>query len=348
MKKDILFVQLISIMILAVLFTGCSTSSLTMDVLIPGSIKVDQDVQKVGIINRSLPSEDRKFENVLEGIFTGESIKADKEASINCMRGLSNLLNDSPRFEARILEGVEIYGTGTRKFPPLLTWDKVNALCDEYEVDALISLETFDSDIHLSKGKYEKEKEKDGRKYTELRFTGDLSINVNAGWRIYCPEKQVIADDNLYNDNSHWDSEGESPEQVLGRLPSKRTALNESGWFAGEQYARRISPTWRTVTRQYYSKKTTELEKASRYVKTDNWEKANEIWNELLQHPDPKIAGQAAYNLALFHEMKGNLDVAIIWAKKSYEEYGNKKALNYLGTLKKRKYDQYVLIDQLE
>ena len=49
------------------------------------------------------------------------------------------------------------------------------------------------------------------------------------------------------------------------------------------------------------------------------------------------MADRACYNMAIINEINGNLDKAIEWAQKSYEDYNDKLALQYLNILKNRK-----------
>ena len=45
----------------------------------------------------------------------------------------------------------------------------------------------------------------------------------------------------------------------------------------------------------------------------------------------------ACYNMAIINEINGELDEAISWAQKSYEDYNNKLALEYVRILRNRK-----------
>lgn len=101
------------------------------------------------------------------------------------------------------------------------------------------------------------------------------------------------------------------------------------------------------VNRAYYSKGHDDFELTKRYVKTNSWDEAADVWQRLVDSPDLKISGMAAYNMALANEMNGELEIAIAWAKKSYEEFGNRKALNYLRILDKRLADRQILQQQM-
>jgi hypothetical protein len=349
MKKNntlILVLLFFSVPLLALL-SGCATTSLTMDVLVPAQISIAHDIQNVGIINRSLPQDKDRWANILEGFFSGESIYGDREGSEKCLGGLATTLNGSPRFKASIIQGIDLRGTGTRQFPPPLDWDQVQQICSDFRVDALIALETFDSDVGLDRGDYDVERKVDGQKVKVKVYTADLRINVNSGWKIYDPIRKTFADMNIYSFSRTWDGDGASPDEAMHDLPHKRDAIDQAGVYAGEQYGLRISPAWAHVTRSYYSKKNADLELAHRYVKTNEWDKAIEVWKKLVNSNDKDLAGKAAYNMAVACEMKGELEIAYTWAKKAYEEYGVKKAYAYMTILDKRLRDQQALQEQM-
>ena len=97
-----------------------------------------------------------------------------------------------------------------------------------------------------------------------------------------------------------------------------------------------------------YTKGNSQLEHAARYARQGNWTEAAEIWETQVNDPDKKIAGYAAYNLALAYEMKGELQDALKWVEKSYFDFGNKRAKNYINTIKGRMAAEQRLDKQLQ
>ena len=59
-----------------------------------------------------------------------------------------------------------------------------------------------------------------------------------------------------------------------------------------------------------------------------------------------ELAGRACYNMAIISEINGDLDGAIQWAQKSYENYNIRLALNYLNILKYRQSQNEILKSQ--
>ncbi len=345
---------LLPLVLVVSFFVSCSTSSVPLEILVPAEISITKEIKHIGIINRTIPARRRKVINFLEGFVTGEQIFADREGADKCINGLAGKLNDSPRFTSVIIRGERLRGTGTRRFARQLNWSTVRNICNKYRVDALIVLETFDSNISIDverklKKKKIKIKGTDKKKKVLVpKYYADLYIDVNSGWRIYDPATSSIVDMNTFRDRKAWSSTGKTKRKALYRLPTKREAINVSGFNSGIQYGIRISPTWINVYRDFYVKGDPGLEEAKRYVKADDWSGATRIWKSLLKHDDPKIAGRAAYNLAFAAELKGKFDRAYKWAQMSYTKFGNRKAFTYMRKLESRMSDKERLKEQLD
>ncbi len=319
-----------------------------MQILKPATLSIPKDIKQVGIVNRSLPAKGQGFNNFLEGFVTGESVGADREGSQESMRGLAAGLNANPRFTAVLIEGVDLRGTGTAVWPEFLDWGEVNNLCERFRVDAIVALETFDSDISLREGSREVERTINKKKVMVTEYYGDLRLVVRSGWTIYNPDDQRIVDRNAFTDEMEWNETGDSPKNVISKFPSKRRAINESGNYSGRQYAMRISPTWMTESRSYFRKANDEFKEASKYVKQDNWNEAIAIWKRYTTNADPVIAGRANYNMALASEVEGNLSLALEWANRAWKEFEVKKARNYIQLLESRMRQQEMLNKQME
>ncbi|HPG34232.1 MAG TPA: DUF6340 family protein [Lentimicrobium sp.] len=330
------------------LLASCGTATQQMQILKPGMITLPSDIKRVGVVNRSLPGEGHGFGNFLEGLVSGESIAADREASGKCIRGLAAGLNEGPRLNAVVIEGVDLRGTGTRQWPVSLPWEQVSDICSRFNVDALIALETFDSDMALRESSADVERVINKEKVVVREYYAELLMNVRSGWTIYQPALQEIVDQDAFTDEMRWEESGDSPQKALGSLPSKRELLNESGFFSGTQYAARISPTWVNETRTYYRKANDEFKIAAKFVKQQKWTDAIGIWKRYTVDADPKVAGRACYNMALASEMDGNLVIALEWANRSWQSFGLKQGEFYAQLIEHRIFEQKKLEKQME
>lgn len=330
------------------LLGSCATRNIYQPVLVPAEINIPQHVQTIGILNRSLPSKGGdQWLNILEGFISGETIMGDRSASYNACRGLANRVNASPRFKALVLEGEDYRGTGTKEFPVPLTWDEVDKLCKKYQVDALVVLETFDSDMRLNLTMKEVEKVVDGVTRKVPMHYADLHVRVNAGWRIYDNVTKRIIDQQVFTDEKGYHGEGETPEKAKENLPRKRVALDESGYFAGQMMAFRISPSWVTISRYYYVTGHPKFKEARKFVKVGNWKEAVAIWSQLTKSSDPKIAARAAHNMAVAAEKEGKIDIALEWANNAYQKKKTNRERIYINQLHNRKMQLQKLSEQL-
>ena len=334
-------------LLLVSVFVSCGTSSVIVNLQRPADISVPQSVQKVVVVNRSVAGKGNMVGNIVEGIFSGEGIGADKKGSEYCVMGLSQMLANSERYDLRGGGDLTLKGTGTSTFPELLDWKEVQSICDTYGADALIVLSTFDSDSRTFEGKkVVKTKTVKGAKIKEVRYPVTLVMEIESGWRIYDATTKNIVDVNKFTEVKEYVEWGSSYDDARVHLPSKRQALKSSGIFAGEQYGFRITPVWVRQSRLYFTGKSDELKLAKNYVKRGDWDKSIEIWKSATNHEDYKVARKAYFNLALASEIKGKLDTAIDYAEKA-EQMGEKRATSYISTLKKRKRDEKRLQEQL-
>ncbi|MFH0867386.1 MAG: DUF6340 family protein [Bacteroidota bacterium] len=342
--------SLIFLVFYITLLSSCGTTSgVSMEVLVPAQINLPKHIKKVGVLNRSMPAKGDWVTNVLEGFISGESIMADKDASINCVQGLVDILNENPRLGAVLVTAQKLKGTGTREWPDALAWTTVDSLCKAYNVDAIVSLETFDSDILFSTGKNLVKTTIDKKDTMVNEFFSDLKVNVNAGWRIYDNVDKKQVDQNLFVDEKGWLTKGWTADEALKKLPAKRDAINGAGLFAGDQYGIRISPAWTNVYRSYFTKgkKQDGFKQAKKWVKQQNWEQAVNIWTNIAKTSDSKNVGRAYYNLAVASEVDGDLETAYTYVKKALEVYGNKNARTYMNILNVRIQDQDKLKEQM-
>ena len=129
-------------------------------------------------------------------------------------------------------------------------------------------------------------------------------MKIVSGWRIYDNSKQIIIDENKFTELKEFSAFGSSNKEAENKLPYRGSALKESGDFAGFQYGKRISPIWIQARRVFYSGKEEKLKIASKNVKSNQWDDAINIWKDMANINDKKIASKAAYNMALALKLK--------------------------------------------
>lgn len=292
-----------------------------------------EDVHTIAVVNRSQSSEEDKDSRITEAITTGEVAGSDRLASDESIKGVLDAIRDLDQAELVIPGESRLTGTGTRELPEMLEWEKVKEICDSEDADALLVLETFDSnsDILLSAAT---------QQVAAILSTGSpqpvvpgqVKVNVVCYWRLYDPDAQKIIDQ--YQHNSYMSF------NLRESLPPPH-ALPETAYAAGVAYIQRFLPGYYMVRRDLYKRTSgsarREFRAGYRRAEMANWEGALEIWGPLSNHPKRKTAGRACLNVAVANEVLGDTGNALEWAQRSYEYYKNKLGRNYAKILLRRR-----------
>ncbi|MCC7245666.1 MAG: tetratricopeptide repeat protein [Saprospiraceae bacterium] len=325
-----------------VISSGCMKST-TLTVLKPAQLTLPEHISKVAVVDRSKPS--NGWANFFEGLLTGEQIGQDRRSRQEAVSGLTRALTRTPRFQV-ISTGIEMEGSKAGgSMPNPLNWSEIDRICKDYGTDAVVAIESFDSDNSTSTRRNEsKKKDKDGKEYIVVDYSARQRTGVRIGWRMYDPKSRRIIDEYVTDDYLEKDASGDTEKLAVGNLPSQANVTRDVANIVGHEYCARIAPLYVKVDRKYYDKSKgykDQMKQAARYLRTRNYEKAGDVWKKIEASPaaSDKARGRAAYNMAVAAEMNGSFDLAIEWAKKSYEQYGNKKAKSYIRTLQQRKRD---------
>jgi len=321
---------------MAVISVGCGTNLVYMSVQEPAPVTVPGTIKKAGVINRSLTDKSDVINNVDQALSL-EFKNLDKEGSEACITGILTELQKNPRFEAVKLLHVDLKTMGAGVFPAQLSWDEVTKICTANQVDALFVLEMFDTDTKVSYASHNTTVKTPLGDVPAIEHEAKMLTLVNAGWRIYDGIGKNVLDEYKMTKDISFSGRGINPVAAASALLGRKDAVKQVAIKAGEEYAQSILPYWIRVNRDYYVKGSNDLETAKRRAQTGNWDGAAELWLKETSSSNRKAAERATYNMAIINEINGNLDEAITWAQKCYEDYGNKLALDYVKILRNRK-----------
>ena len=320
-----------------------------MSAVEPAPITLSKDVTRIGIINRSLPSEGNKTADKIDKILSAEGLNLDNEGSEAAILALKEQLERNETIEEIvIIDDLAHLRKGLSVFPSTLTWNEIETLCEEYKVDAIFSLAFYDTDTKVS------------YKATMLDIPNDLGVKValpaheltlntlvENGWRVYDPYLNRIADELVFSDHVVSVGKGINPIKAYEAIIGRKEAVLHQSKYMGMDYAQRLLPYKHRVNRDYFVRGTDNFKIAQRKAQAGDWDGAAVLWQQETVNPDPKVAGRACYNMAISNEINGELDEAMQWASKSYTDYNNNYALSYLNTLKYRASQKEVLSQQL-
>jgi hypothetical protein len=340
--------KLIPLILAAAVLVSCKTNQLYLNVIEPAPVTIAKDIKKVGVINRSMPTDETKILDVLDKALSLEGVDLDKDGAEQAIKGLSEELMNNARFdEVKTLNDIDFRTPKLGIFPVPLSWDIVGKICKETGTDALFALEYYDTDTRLSYSTSDAGgKEVLGVKIPALVHHANMETIVKTGWRIYDPASQVIADEFNHFQSVVFNGEGVSPLVAVAALVGRKEAIIDVSNRAGHGYALRLIPYRLRVYRDYFVKGTNNFKIAKRKAQMDQWNEAGEIWEKETANPKPKVAGRACYNMGIINEINGNVDEALKWVQKSYTDYNIKQAREYSRILKNRLYKLQVLNEQ--
>jgi hypothetical protein len=335
------------LVLISAVFMSCKTQELYISVLEPAPVTLAPSIKKIGIINRSLTSEETKKLDVIDKAVTLEGAELDKEGAEAAIKGLSDELLANDRFtEVKPVLHVDFRTTGMGVFPVALTWEIVEKICRESGTDALFALELFDTDTKVGFNADKGNIETPLGKIPALASRAEIVTLVKTGWRIYDPVNRTLPDEYLMNEEIVFSGRGINPVAAAAGIIDRKDAVRDAGFKTGQAYALRILPRQFRVQRDYYVKGTNNFKIAKRKAQTGNWNEAGGLWEKETNNQNSRIAGRAYYNMAIISEINGELDTAMKWAQQAYENFKNRLALRYVRILENRKISRSILEEQ--
>ncbi len=327
MKKTVL-----SLFAMVVILTLCSMAWVRINILKPALIVLPNHIQNIAIVDRSVQVE--TSETKMEEVLTGELFKQDEQAVRQTIEGTIDVCAEFNLYRL-IRTSEHIKGGGSKStFPEPMDWDQVSALCEKHKADALLTVEIFDSDFIISNPVSIARQVLEGRALTGSGFHVTAVAVINYGVRLYDPSEEVVVDEYHVTHRLNYEGTGATPQDAFNHLLNKIEAINQTSYAAGRLYGERISPSYYSVVREFYNrpKRNDDLYMGVRKSEVADWSGAIESWKRAL-NAKRRIAGRAAFNIAVAYEVLGDLEKAKEWAARSYTEYREKRGNDYHNIL---------------
>ena len=315
--------------------SGC-TATLSFNVQKPAPLSLPQSVQRLALVNRYQPLQKREYKDDLKDIFSGKGLGKDNKNAEACLDGLGYELAAGNRFKV-IHPDAEIKGTDQANFPSPLQAEIVADLCKKFNADALVTVEAFDSETRIS----HTIRNIQGRNFYGIpilipEFNARAEVSATVGWRLYDGKTGQLIDEIEMNDNLVFAGIGGTERVAWANLPNVEAIRRDMGTSLGRRYAKRISPIWIRVHREYFTGGNRLLREAKFSVRANDWETASKLWNEAVDHKNRKVRCKAALNMAVYSELFGDLDAALEWCIFSNRQKGNREAASYQRILRRR------------
>ncbi|MBN1414447.1 MAG: hypothetical protein JW973_05055 [Bacteroidales bacterium] len=334
------FISVLSVVLLS------SMAWVRINLLKPAMYVYPEYIHKVVIIDRSMPVDPAK--NKVEEAITGEIFRQDEQAVRRVSDGLMDACSAFNLYQFE--KAPDRYQGGGNKsvFPAPFNWDEVSRLCQKFNADAILAIEIFDSDFLVTNPMQVV------RQAVEGAMTGAGGVNVNGiaiinfGIRLYDPVSKNIIDEYQVSHRMNFNAGVFTVQDAVNHVLNKIDAVNETSYYAGRIYGERITPSYYSVVREFYSKprKNKDLRMGVRQSEVADWKGAIDSWTKVL-NAKRRIAGRAAFNIAVAWEVLGDIDKAKEWAAKSYTEFREKRGNDYYNQLVYRQREEAIIRRQL-
>jgi len=339
-----------SILFCGLLLLNCgSMNNLTMSVTEPAPVYVPNHIKRVGILNRSESTSNKTLDKI-DKILSAEGLNLDKDGAQNVILGIKDEFEKDQTFDEVVLvQSDKIENPGLGIFPNAISWDAVNSICQENQVDALVVLSFYDTDAIV---KYNVETVQKinalGLKIPVMEHIASVNTNIQAGFRIYDNHNKELLDEIINNEWVTSVGRGINPVKAAEAITGRKEAVVQVSNNIGHSYALRTYPFKIRVVREYYVRGTSNFEIGKRRAQTGDWNGAAQLWEIETKNAKRKIAGRGCYNMAIINEINGDLNAAMDWASKAYIDYKDKNALRYLRILENRMAKDALLAEQSE
>lgn len=337
----------IFIIFLALACYSCSSTNLmSLSVMEPAPVSMPSNIKTVAVVNRTQASQATQGIDAVHKVLSLETNDLQKAGAQASMHGLSDELMKNNRFSEVKPLNLDLRSYGAGIFPSALQWDSVDRICRESNVDAIFSLELFDTESKINYGATPTNLNVGLANLPVVEHHVNMTTSVKTGWRIYDPSSRTILDEYVLSRDFSSSASGINPLVAASALNGRIEAVKDVSTQAGQAYAARILPYWIRVSRDYFVGGNDNFKTAKRKAQAGDWNGAADLWQQETRNSDRKLAGRACYNMAIIAEINGNLDGAIQWAQKSYEDYKIRLALDYLNVLNYRKRQNELLRSQ--
>lgn len=337
MKKSI---NILTAALTSILLTSCSNMNyIGIETYNPAEVTFPKNVGTVVIVNNAVTQPNN---------FGVNAILANKQID-SCSVKLDSVLHYATQtLAANIQDGkyfnkVLIYKEPTRTSGQFyadvkLTPEDVELICSRTKADAVISVDRimFNTNIFVYPFNYD-------------YLMGDVTVKIASEIRAYLPNRPNPLATVHIHDSIHTVIESEIDRKSAVptiKLPFTEDIANYATTQIFSETSPNFVPHWNSESRHYFKGLNSRWKEATVYAINEKWSQAAQHWLQIYTNSSATATkAKAAYNLALYYEIKGNLPQALEWAtqsnalfEKKYKNDNNNKSLSksYLEILTKR------------
>lgn len=306
-----ILVNLAAIGLITLLLSGCvSMGKVELEVLKPPRDKGSVQLNEVKLHNQFLQN-NKKSKGEFENLVKYDKYRIDSLVSVELIKSAGEKIRETELISVNVLDTL-----GTRKV------QGTNSFVLK-AVDIVSEVETEPIYVN-SRGAY----------YAAVR------VPYKVVWAVLLDnqQKDVVFHDTVWAEGYKRDFDN------LSELVRFNDVIEYIIQKTGVEFIQKYVPHWRLTRRVYYRSGNNDFQRAAHYMDNEQYDKAAEIWERYAVAGKSNIASNAQLNLAVYHELKGDIDKAIEFAQKAASGK-NSLAAKYLEILENRKKEIYQLLE---
>ncbi len=280
------------ILVAGTLFASCSSlQTISFDQLQAADVSFPDAVRKVAVINNMPVLKTKDNHEILSSELEGDGKVASEALA-------ENIANVNYFDQVIICDSVFRAQDKVPRVNVILTKEEVRKLSEDLGVDMILS---FDR-IHIQT--------KPG-----VLFYPDFPMPIDAVdgiispiVRVYIPNRDKPLFVVAKQDTISWEI-----EPAL----SDRKIVKEASEYAASIPVEHLLPHWDEVARFYYDGGNIEMRDAGVYLRENNWDEAYSQWKIAYEKRKGQQKMKAAFNIALYYEIKDNVEQAKEWLGKA-------------------------------
>jgi hypothetical protein len=318
-----------------ILLMSCagSKSYVNYEILEPAAITYPDYVEKVGYLNRAPFSLYNFSESNRRGLDQTGLYIVD---TIVCNSLIRGFLEGRQSEEIPFLEELLFFNfrkTDTLAYSEEIDDSTKSVVFEKYDLDALITLDYY----KMSMDKHE------FRSRDYFFLVNEYELNLEVLWRVYDRDGLLPLDRFKIRDTLYFSDPISPVAGIITPTSVLKSGCEDFGYIFGQ----RNIPVWNEVSRVVFRTGDRKMRKAAQYTDEGDWLSAINIWTELENSEDKKIAAKAMHNLAVFYEIEDKLIIAGNYAARAEELWGNSFIKAYRKNLDERILDKEDLMNQL-
>ena len=281
MKKVLFSVCLWSILMFVI---ACSSlQPVSYERLQPADVSFPGQIRKVGIVN-NMPAVHQDYKQV---DYTSASLEGDGEVATEALAQEVVSVN----YFDQVVMYDKRFRKSTHPLDQPISKEMVDDLIRILDVDMLLAMERVNVELKKS-----------------TMFIPELYATVPAVdgvvtsvVRAYLKQREEPLFTVQKTDTLCWEI---TPKLTYGDV------VKDVSEYAASMPIQNLLPYWEEMERYYFDGGNVEMRDAGVYVREQNWEEASVLWKKVYDKKKGKAKMRAAYNLAVYSEMKDDFESA--------------------------------------